>query len=194
MEDDAAANPALDVPAGVPYRVRDWLFPPLILVAFAAIEAFGAINIGSRAEPASSVVAVSLLILAAVGLWIFGYLAYRDLTPQAVERYFVTGIVSLIIAGLLLAIGWLLLLWAGRLSASLRFRPLRLLRTVMPARLWLRTAIIAAIVGVICYLLLPLAAGLQLVPLVILMKIGQIVAPLVCGFAFRLRPGASGMF
>lgn len=64
----------------------------------------------------------------------------------------------------------------------------------MPARLWLRTAIIAAIVGVICYLLLPLAAGLQLVPLVILMKIGQIVAPLVCGFAFRLRPGASGMF
>jgi hypothetical protein len=194
VEDEAVAKPAWDVPAGAPYRVRDWLFPPLILVAFAAIEVFAATSIRSRAEPALSIVAVSLLVVAAVALWISGYLAYRDLTPQAVERYFVTGIGSLIIAGLFLAIGWILLAWAGRLSASLRFRPLRLLRTVMPARLWLRTAIIAAVVGVLCYLLLPLAVGLQIVPLVILMKVGRIVAPLVFGFAFRLRPGASGVF
>jgi uncharacterized membrane protein YeaQ/YmgE (transglycosylase-associated protein family) len=64
----------------------------------------------------------------------------------------------------------------------------------MPGRLWLRTAVVAAVVGVICLLLLPLANGLGFVPLIVLVMLGRIVAPFVFGFAIRLRPGTSGSF
>jgi hypothetical protein len=198
-DDDAAAKPEWAVAAGAPIRVYEWLVPPLVLVGLAVIEIYAETSAGSRGEPVFSSIAVSLLVVAAMALWIFGYWAYRDLTPQAVERYAVTGVVSLLVAGALLSfgtvgVGWLPLVWSGRLLARKGLRPVRLVRTVMPGRLWLRTAVIAAIVGVICLLLLPLAIALGFVPLIVLVMVGRIVAPFIFGFAFRLRPGASGMF
>ena len=199
MEDEAAAKPELTVPAGAPIRVTTWFVPPMVLVGLAVVEIFAVTNGRSHGVSAFSVVGVCLLFVAAVALWIFGYRAYRDLTAEAVDRYLLAGVVSLFVTGTLfsfgtIAIGWILLVWSGRLLARRGLRPVRLVRSVMPSRLWLRTAVIAAVVGVICLLLLPLAVALGSVPLIVLIMVGRVVAPFVFGFAFRLRPGASGIF
>jgi hypothetical protein len=68
------------------------------------------------------------------------------------------------------------------------------MRSALPARLWLRSAVIAAIVGVLCYLISPLAQGLGFAPLIVIVVLGRIVSPIAFGYAFRLRPGASGIF
>ena len=168
----------------------------MVLVGLAVIEFYAAKSAGSRGAPTFSIIAICLLVVAAVALWILGNRAYRDPTARTVERYVLTGVVSLFMTGVFLSgnIAWIPLVWSGRLLAGRGLRPVRLVRTVMPNRLWLRTAVMAAIVGVCCLLLLPLAVGLGLVPLVMFMIAGRIVAPFVFGFAFRLRPGASGMF
>ena len=172
----------------------------MFLVGLAAIEIFAVTHVGSRRLSVLSIAAVSLLLLAAGALWFFGYRAYRDLTPIAVDRYAFTGIVSLFVIGALLSYGtvvgtgWLLLLWSGQLLAGRRFLPVRLTKTLLPARLWTRTTVIAAIVGVLCVLLMPVAIDLGLVPLVVLVLAGRIVAPFVFGFALRLRPGSSRIF
>jgi hypothetical protein len=199
VEDEAAAKPEFVVPAGTPVRVSEWLVPPMILVGLAVIEIFAVTNAGSRGVSAFSIVVLSLLFVVAAALWIFGYRAYRDLTEEAVDRYVLAGVGSLFVTGILLsfgtiAFGWIPLVWSGRLLARRGFRPVRLVRSVMPSRLWLRTAVIVAVVGVICLLLMPLAVALGFVPLIVLVMVGRIVAPFVFGFAFRLRPGASGMF
>lgn len=201
MEDEeAAVKPGWATPAGAPIRIYEWLVPPLVPIGLAVIEIFAATSARSHGEPAFSIVAVPLLVAAALALWTFGYWAYRDLTSRAVERYAAMGVVSLFVTGALLSfgtlgIGWLPLVWSGRLLAARRgLAPVRLVRAGTPRRLWLRTAVIAAIVAASCLLLLPLANGLGLVPLIVLVMLGRIVAPFVFGFAFRLRPGASGIF
>jgi hypothetical protein len=201
VEDDAAARLEWAVPTGAPIQVYEWLVPPMVLVGLAVIEIYAPTIAGRRATPtpAFSILAASVLIVAAAELWTFGYRAYRDLTAQAVERYVVTGVSSLFVTGVLLSfgtfgLGWVVLVAAGRLLASRRLRPVRLVRIVMPARLWLRTATIAAIVSVICLFLTPLALGLGFVPLVLLVMVGRNVAPFVFGFASRLQRSASGVF
>jgi hypothetical protein len=196
VDDKAPAKPELVVPAGAPLRAFDWLFPPVVLVGLAVIEFYAAMNTGSRGAPVFSIVAISLLVIAAVALWILGYRAYQEPTARTVEQYVLTAVVSLVMTGVFLSaiIAWIPLVWSGRLLAGRGLRPVRLVRTIMPNRLWLRTAVIAAIIGVCCLLLQPLASGLGMVPLVIFMNAGRILAPFVFGFAFRLRPRASGVF
>ncbi|MFF1572604.1 hypothetical protein ACFVWR_07650 [Leifsonia sp. NPDC058292] len=200
MEDEGdAAEPELAVPAGAPIRVSEWLTPPLNLVGLAAIQVYAVTSAGSRGISALSIAEASLLSLTAIALWIFGYRAYRDLTAQAVERYVLTWVVSLFVVGALLSFatsgfGWVALAWSGNLLARRQFRSVKAVRRVMSGRLRLRTVVVAAIVGVACLLLLPVAVGLGFVPLVVLVVAGRIIAPFVFGFAFRLRPGASGIF
>ncbi|MGO4534403.1 hypothetical protein [Leifsonia sp. 2MCAF36] len=197
MEEEATAEPEWVIPAGAPIRISDWLAPPVAVLLGVVLEVFIAVNAWSRGTPVFAMIGAGLLAVAAVVLGIFGYRAYRDLTPRAVEQYSTVIVIGLLVVGAVLSpsyVGILLLASAGRLATAQRWRPLRLLRTLMPRRLWLRTAGVAAIAGVICILLLPLAQGLDLVPLITLSIAGRIVAPLVFGFAFRLRPGASGIF
>jgi hypothetical protein len=111
VEDEAAAEPEWEVPPGAPIRMYEWLVPPLVLIGLAVIEIFAPTSVGSRSLPGFSIVAASLLIIAAASLWIFGYCAYRDLTVQTVERYVVAGVIALFVTGALLSLvtlgpGW----------------------------------------------------------------------------------------
>jgi hypothetical protein len=65
------------VPTAVPIRIYEWLVAPLALIGLAVIEIVAATSAGWRGEPAFSIIAVSLLVAAALALWIFGYRAYR---------------------------------------------------------------------------------------------------------------------
>ena len=194
MVDGPTAENDWVVPLSAPIRMYEWLTPPLFLVGLAAIELFAALGARSSGAPVFSVAAVSVSIIAAVALWIFGYRAYRDLTARAVQSYFVVAIASLFTAGVLLNIGWILLFFAGRLTVERRFRRARLLGVMMPRRLWRRTAIVAAIVGVVCLFLSPLVHGLDLVPLIPVVWAGRVVAPFVLGLAWRLQSGPTARF
>jgi hypothetical protein len=198
VEDEAAPKPEwAPLPAGTPIRVREWVIPPLFLLGLAAIETWAALSAGSRGLPLFSAFAVSICIVAAGVLTIFGYHAYRDLTARAAEQYLRVGMASLFLAGALMSlgyVGWILLALVGRMAADRTWRPLRLLRTIMPRRRWQSVAIIAATVAVIGLFLLPVARILDSIPLITLAITGRIVGPLVFGFATRLRPGATGLF
>ena len=187
------------MPAGTPIRAYEWIAPPLLLIAYAVIQAIVAMKATSVQAAAFSAFAASLAVAAAVALWISGYLAYRDLELRSTERYLMTGAIALLVMGALLSVARYplelpLLVLAGRVFADRMYRPIRALRTAMPARRWFRTAIVAAVVGVLCLLLEPLAVGLGFAPLLVPVMVGRIVGPTVFGFAFRLRPGASGLF
>lgn len=192
-----AAEPEWVVPAGAPIRMYEWLTPPLLALGLGLFLAFIPITRSRDVPPPFSIVAVAVLSAAALALWIFGYLAYRDLTEHAVDHYFMAIAISVFAAGVLLSFGntgWLLLVAAGHLAAGRKPRPIRLVRTIMPRRRWRRTAVIAAIVAAVCLLLSPLAYGLGFAPLVILVVVGRVVAPVVFGFALRSRVDAAGIF
>lgn len=198
MEDDAAANSVLAaLPAGTPTRVYEWVLPPLLLVGLAALEVWAALSAGSHGAPLFSALAVSVCIVAAGTLSVFGYRAYRALTAETAEQYLIVGTAALLVSGALLSLGfygWIPLMQAGRLAADRSWRPLRLLRTIMPRRRWRRVAILAVVVGIACLFLLPIARLLDSPPLIALAIAGRIAGPLIFGYAFRLRPGASGLF
>lgn len=193
------AHDELRVPAGAPIRVYEWLTPPLLLVGLAAVEVFESPRNGPHAVTPFGVTAAILLVVSALALWTYGYRAFRDLTPRSVERYASVWTLCLFVAGVLMSfalspVEFFPLVFAGSLASERQFRLIRLARIVMPRRLWLRTAVISAIVGALCILLQPLAFGLGFVPLVVIVMVGRIVGPLLFGFAFRLRPRASGPF
>jgi hypothetical protein len=199
VEDDTANEVKWSVPAGTPIRAYEWIAPPFVLIAYAVIETIVAMNATSTQATAFATFAASLAVAAAVTLWISGYIAYRDLDLRSTERYLTIVATALLVTGALLSVGrfpieLLLLVWAGRLFADRKYRPIRQLRTVMPARRWFRTAIVAAVVGILCLLLEPLAFGLGFAPLLVTVMVGRIVGPTLFGFAFRLRTGASGLF
>lgn len=191
------AEPELVAPAGAPIRVREWVLPPFILVALAVVEAVYAARPGLHSVPALAFGAVALPAATAVALWVFGYLAYRDITPRSVMRLQMMTVVALIVLGTMLAfgtlaIGVLALIGAGKVLTTVRLRPIRLVRALLPARLWYRTAIIAAVVGFVGLLIQPLAFGLDSAPLIVLAVVGRVVAPIVFGFAFWPRPREAG--
>ena len=64
----------------------------------------------------------------------------------------------------------------------------------MSIRRWRRVAIFAAIAGVVCLLLEPLAFDLALTPVIVLVMVGRILAPVVFGLALGFRRGAAGLF
>jgi hypothetical protein len=141
-----------------------------------------------------SFIAAVVLVAAAIGLWIYGYRAYRDLTQRAVEGYVAVGVMSLVVTGVVLSFGLLALLpliWAGYLSGTMPYPLFSRVRARLQGRLWLRTAVIAAVVTVVCVLLQPLAAGLDSLPLIVVVTVGRLVAPFVFGFAFRIRHGGA---
>lgn len=179
------------MPPGAPVRVYEWLVPPAALIVLAALEWFAPRRPSSHAAPVFSFLAVTLLVAAGITLWIAGYRAYRDLTARAVERYRLTGAISLGVLGVLLsvgtaAVGLLPLFFVGRLLAESRLRPIRLLRTVLPRRRWRHVAVVAALVGVVTLVLQPVASGLGSLPLVVVVDAVRIMAPVVAGFALRL--------
>lgn len=177
------------MPTGAPFRVGHWLVPPFALVALAGFEIAAAVVPGSLRPPAWSIVAALASVAAAAALWIAGYLAYRDFTQRAVDRYEVTKAIALLVAGLALSagvLGIIPLAWAGHRTADLRRRRFGRAGAMASARIWRRTAVIAAVVGLVCDLLTPLALGLASVPLIGAVTIGRIVFPFVSGYAFRL--------
>ena len=177
------------LPAGAPFRVAHWLIPPFALLMLAGIEIAAAVGAGSLQPPAWSITAALASVAAAVAVWIAGYLAHHDLTQEAVDRYAVTKAIALLVAGLVLStgvFGIVPLAWAGHRTADLRRRRSGRAPAVASARLWRRTAVIAAVVGLVCALLTPLALGLASAPLIGAVTIGRIILPFVFGFAFRL--------
>lgn len=179
---------------GAPVRIRQWLVPPVAVLGLAAIE----FSTGTIAQAwglsALSIAVVAILALAAAACVIFGYLAYRDLSPHAVHRYAMTSVLSLFAIGVLLSagvLGWVVLLWAGRQLGNSTLAGVGPMQSRMPDHLRTRTTVVAAVVGVTCLFLLPLVVGLGSLPLVTLVMVGRIVAPFVFGFAFRSQPRTS---
>lgn len=99
VEDDAAPDPRwVALPAGAPVRVHEWLIPPLLLLALAALETFDALNAGSIGASIFSMIAAGVSLLAAAAISTFGYFAYRDLTARATEKYLTVGMTALFVA------------------------------------------------------------------------------------------------
>lgn len=175
---------------GGPVYLRDVLARPMVLLGLAAAEIYAGMDQWILGSVPSSVVAASILVVAAVALLIVGYLAYRDSSPRAVDRYVVTSAISLFACGAVLSfgvVGCIPLFWSGLLAADGRFALVRVVRRTVPDRLRAITVVTASIIGVGCMLLLPLAIGLGSLPFIVLVMAGRILAPFVLGFAVRLR-------
>lgn len=183
------------VSTGGPVYIREVLGRPLAVLVLAAVEFFTGVPPGAVGPVRVSVVAGAILIVVAGAILIAGYMAYRDLSPRAVDRYVVVSAISLFICGVVLSsgvVGWLPLLWAGWLLADRRFAVVRRACGAASERVWMRTALTAGIAGVACMLLLPLSVGLGSAPFVAIVMAGRILAPLVLGVSLRLRRAADG--
>lgn len=181
------------VSAGGPIYIREVLGRPLTVLVVAAVEFFTGVTPGVVGPIRISVIAGSILIVAAGALLIAGYAAYRDLSSHAVDRYVMMSVISLFVCGVVLSssiVGWLPLLWAGWLLGDSRFAIVRRVYWAVPQRLWTRTASTAGIAGVACMLLLPLAVGLGSTPLVVIVMAGRIFTPIVLGVTWRIWRGS----
>ena len=87
MSDEDSTLRAVALPAGAPIRVTQWLMAPVVLLVLGAIETYLSVTDASGSSRVFSIVAATIFFAAAVALSVYGYLAYRELTPAAVARH-----------------------------------------------------------------------------------------------------------
>jgi hypothetical protein len=192
VDESAADEVARPLPVGTPIRASEWIAPPFLLIGYAVVVAVLAADPDAQVSQAYALAAVPLMVASAVALWASGFLAYRNVDVRSAERYLTVAAGALFVTGALLATsrfpaGVVSLAVAGLILADRKYRPVRVLRGMVPARRWRRTAVVAAVIAVLSLVAEPLAFGLGRAPLIVLVVAGRILAPAVFGLAWGFR-------
>ena len=171
-----------------PVRVRQWLRGPLMVLGLGAVEISLDAH-GTGGWPSGSATAVTtVLLVVAAALLVVGYLAYRDVSAPSVKRFLVVSSVAMSVCGIVLSYGvtgWIFLAWSGWRLVDCQLGALRRVAQAITQGCWRRIRLAAAVIGIACLLLLPLALGLESFVFVTLVMAGRILAPFVFGFALR---------
>jgi hypothetical protein len=191
---EAGAEGELTLPPGAPVRTGDWLAGPLFSLVVAV---FLAVRVAAGGTPHLRVPALALaavLVVSAIALVATGLQAYFTVTVRAIANLRLAQACTIGACGLVLSftaapLTGIVLAGAGLrlVGSSAEVGIVRRAHLVLAGGSWERVAILAAVVAFIAQVCVPLAFGLGVLPLSILVQLILIGSSVVAGFALASR-------
>jgi hypothetical protein len=185
----------LVIPDGKPVTIKDWITVPALLAVLAIAGLFASLaDPARRASPANPFWfgVLAALLVSAIALAVFGYRAYRDLTPRSTLQFRIAYIGVGALAGLATLFGTLhagvfVYAWTGYALALVPLERVRHVQSALTARALSRMWAWCVPLSIVGTIVAPLAFALQLVPLTVLAVAMVIIAPFAAGFVYGTR-------
>jgi hypothetical protein len=185
----------LVIPDGTPVKITDWITVPALLALVATAGLFASVaDPARRASPMNPLWfgLLAVLLVSAIALAVFGYRAYRDLTPRSTLQFRVAYIGVGALAGLATLFGTphagvFVYAWTGYALALIPLERLRRAQSALTARALSRMWAWCVPLAIVGALVMPVAFALQIVPVTVLVIAVVIVAPFAAGFVYGTR-------